>query len=237
LAGVEVATGRSLERDDLDALDAEVTQVRRGRHIGERSGEARGGEGVGVVAGSVHWDRAHSGQTSFQRGGDLDVHPRISGLGREQIGDVPPVPGGADRAVYQHGSRTNDLAWMGYELREYLGDQQAQQVPSPTHGGLADTEDRTGEGLGDVLAHQTHDQRHRAEQAQCIRAANRGEFATAGAVCTRATNSVSCSALSPVIASYRNGSSVLLSLSGRQRNKNDRGRCPSSMTRAIRRLC
>jgi hypothetical protein len=32
LAGVEVATGRSLERDDLDALDAEVTQVRRGRH-------------------------------------------------------------------------------------------------------------------------------------------------------------------------------------------------------------
>src|SRR5438045_1360698 len=37
--------------------------------------------------------------------------------------------------------------------------------------------------------------------------------------CTRVTNSVSCSLLSPVIASYRNGSSVLISLSGRQRNK------------------
>src|SRR5438270_7195671 len=50
LAGVEVATGRSLERDDLDALDTDVTQVRRSRHIGECSGEARGGEGVGAVA-------------------------------------------------------------------------------------------------------------------------------------------------------------------------------------------
>ena len=63
---------------------------------------------------------------------------------------------------------------MGYELREYLSDQRAQQVPSPAHGGLADTEDRTGEGLGDVLAHQTHHQRHRAEQTQRVRAANRG---------------------------------------------------------------
>lgn len=39
---------------------------------------------------------------------------------------------------------THDLVKVGHELREHLGDHRTQQVPSPTHGGLADTEDRAG---------------------------------------------------------------------------------------------
>ncbi|HZA18609.1 MAG TPA: hypothetical protein VE645_17285, partial [Pseudonocardiaceae bacterium] len=85
------------------------------------------------------------------------------------------IPNRADRAVHQHGSRSQHLTRVGYELGEHLGDQRAQQVPSPVHGGLADTEDRTGELLGQVLAHQTHDQRHRAKQAQRIGAASGDE--------------------------------------------------------------
>jgi hypothetical protein len=97
LTGVEVATGASLERKVL-ALDIDIAQVSRGGHAGEQGGRAGDGEGVGVVASSVYRDRAHGGQVPSQRGGNLDVHPGTSGLGREQIGDVPPVPGGADRA-------------------------------------------------------------------------------------------------------------------------------------------
>ena len=40
LAGGEVATGESFERDDLDALDTDVTQVGCGGHLGEQGGEA-----------------------------------------------------------------------------------------------------------------------------------------------------------------------------------------------------
>jgi hypothetical protein len=81
LSSVEVATRESFERDDLDALDTDVTQVGRSWQVGEHSGEAGGGEGVGVVAGAVDRDWAYGGQTPSQCGGDLDVHRGISGLG------------------------------------------------------------------------------------------------------------------------------------------------------------
>src|ERR671916_863316 len=87
LAGGEVATGESFEGDDLDALDTDVTQVGCGGHLGEQGGQARGNEGISVVAGAVYWGRPDRGQAPTRRGGDLDVHPGISGFGRVQIGD------------------------------------------------------------------------------------------------------------------------------------------------------
>jgi hypothetical protein len=99
----------------------------------------------------------------------------VSRLGRVQIGNVPPVPGGTDCAVDQHGSRAHHLGRVGHELSENLPDQRAQQVPAPAHRGLAHAEDRTSEGLGEVPAQHTHHQRHRAEQAQRIRATPGGE--------------------------------------------------------------
>ena len=53
LAGGEILTGESFGRDDFDALDTDVAQVRRSGDAGELGGQARGGEGVGIVAGSV----------------------------------------------------------------------------------------------------------------------------------------------------------------------------------------
>jgi hypothetical protein len=55
-------------------------------------------------------------------------------------------------------------------------------------------------------------------------------------VCTRATNSVSCSALSPVIASYRKRLLRFNFAVWPTTKQNDGGRCLSSMTPAIRRL-
>ena len=75
LAGVEVATGKSFERDELDALDTDIAQVGRGGHAQEQDGQTGGGEGVGVVASSVDRDRPDRSQAPSQRGGDLDVHP------------------------------------------------------------------------------------------------------------------------------------------------------------------
>src|ERR687894_3123552 len=103
------------------------------------------------MTGPVNWDRADRDQSSAQRRSDLDVHPWIPGLGREQIGDVLPVPGGPDGALYQHRRLSHDLVKIGHELREHLGDHRTQHVPSPAYGGLADPEDRASELLGDVL--------------------------------------------------------------------------------------
>src|SRR5918998_5022469 len=73
---------------------------------------------------------------------------------------IPANPGGTGHTVDQHGSRSHHPDRVGHELSENLPDQRAQHIPAPTHGGLADTEDRTGEGLGNVGTHHTHHQRH-----------------------------------------------------------------------------
>jgi hypothetical protein len=38
LGGGEIATGESFDRDDLDALDTDIAQVRRRGDVGEQSG-------------------------------------------------------------------------------------------------------------------------------------------------------------------------------------------------------
>jgi hypothetical protein len=57
------------------------------------------------------------------------------------------------------------------------------------------------------------------------------------AACTRLINSVSCSLLSPVIASYRNGSCRVDFAVWPTTKQNGRSRCPSRMTRVIHGLC
>src|SRR3954471_11766890 len=122
-----------------------------------------------------------------------------------------PVPGGADGAVDQHGSLANDLVRAGYGRSEDLCNHRAQQVPSSADGGLADTEDCAGEGLGDVRTQYTHDQCTEPNKPSA-KGRPRETNSPSRAACTRVTNSVSCSVRSPVIASYRNGSSALFSL-------------------------
>ena len=191
---------------------------------------------MGVVPGAVDRDQTHGGQSSLQGGGDLEVHPGVSGLGRVQIGDVAPVPGGADGAIHQHGSSSHQLLWVGHELGEDLPDQRAQQIPAPAHGGLADAEDRSCEGLGDVRAHQTHHQRHRSEQAQRIGTAVGGEpFPTGGLHSHHQFDELlsaqSCHSLVPQRL-LRIDFAVWSTT-----KQNDRSCCPSSMTRTIHRLC
>ncbi len=77
-----------------------------------------------------------------------------------------PVPGRAHRAVDQHRSASDHLTRVGYDLGEDVADQRAQQVPAAADRGLADTEHRAGEVLGDVLAYQAHHHGHRPEQPQ-----------------------------------------------------------------------
>jgi hypothetical protein len=84
-----------------------------------------------VMTGPVHRYQADCRQPPAQRGGDLDIHPRIPGLGREQIGDVRPVPGGADRAVDQRCSRSHHLGQIGHALGQDLPDQRAACTGSP----------------------------------------------------------------------------------------------------------
>jgi len=124
-------------------------------------------------------DRADRGKRAVEGGRDLQVHARISGLGREQVRHVTPVPGRAHRAVDQHGSPPDDIGGVRYHLGEGVADQRAQQVPAATDGGLADPEHGAGEVLGHVLAHQAHHQGHRPEQPQRQRWTGGDEHVTA----------------------------------------------------------
>src|SRR4051794_24279384 len=58
LVVVEVDAGESLVRDGVDSLDADVAQIGHRRVIGESLGQAGCGDGVRVMAGAVHRDRA-----------------------------------------------------------------------------------------------------------------------------------------------------------------------------------
>ena len=81
LSGGEIDTGQSFDRDELDARDTDIAQIGRCGEIGEQDFQARGAEGMGVVTGAVDRSRTDSGQSPVQRGSNLDIHPRIAGLG------------------------------------------------------------------------------------------------------------------------------------------------------------
>src|SRR5215218_10993079 len=151
LAGAEVDAGESLVRDGVDSLDADVAQIGHRRVAGENLGQPGCGEGVRVVAGAVHRDRADSSKLAVEGGRDLQVHAGVSGLGGEQVRHVTPVPGRAHRSVDQYRSAADDLEWVGDDVGEGVADQRPQQVPAAADGGLADAEHGTGEVLGHVL--------------------------------------------------------------------------------------
>src|SRR3954452_7828529 len=73
--------GKSLVRDGVDSLDTDVAQIGHRGVVGESLGQPGCFEGVRVVAGALHRDRADRGELAVEGGRDLQVHARISGLG------------------------------------------------------------------------------------------------------------------------------------------------------------
>jgi hypothetical protein len=160
---------------------------------------------VGVVACAVHRGRSDGGQSPVEGGGDLDVHAGIACLAGEQVGDRFPVPCRADRTVYQHCCLTDEIGGVDDELGERLADRGPAQVPPAADRGLADAEERPESVLGGVLADQRHDERDRAEQSQGVGPSGRAQPADD---VVYAGGQLGQLPLSPVIASYRNGSSI-----------------------------
>jgi hypothetical protein len=161
---IELAAGRRPERDGLDAVHAGVPEVGGGIDAGEQVLETGCLVGVRVVAGAMHGNGADRRDAPVEAGGYLDVHARVPGLAGEQARDGLPVPGRRDGAAGQGGPGAEDLAEIGHAGCQRLADGRAQEIPSPADGGLADAEERAGDVLGEVLAHQGDDHRHRPEQ-------------------------------------------------------------------------
>ncbi len=92
---------------------------------------------------------------------DLNVHARVAGFAREQVGYVLPVPGRGDRAVHQRGVAAEHLTRMRDKARDRPPDDRPQQVPAAADRGLARPEDRARHLLGDVAAHQADHQHDR----------------------------------------------------------------------------
>ena len=86
LVGVEVDAGESLVRDGVDSLDADVAQIGQRGVVGEDLGQAGCGEGVRVVAGAVHRDRANRGEVAVEGGRDLQVHAGYPALAENTSG-------------------------------------------------------------------------------------------------------------------------------------------------------
>ena len=85
LAGAEVDAGESLVPDGVDSLDADVAQIGHRGVAGEHLGQPGRGEGVPVVAGAVHRDRADRGELAVAGGRDYG-----SGGWRFESPQAPP---------------------------------------------------------------------------------------------------------------------------------------------------
>jgi hypothetical protein len=107
---VQVAAGQALDRNEIDALDADVSKVCHGVQAREQVGQAGGRVGAGIMAGPGNRQRADRGDAPVQIGGDLDVHAGVASLAGVQIGNRPPVPGRTGGAVDEVGAeRSADL--------------------------------------------------------------------------------------------------------------------------------
>ena len=83
---------------------------------------------------------------------------RLSGV---QVGNRLPVPGRADRAVYQGRSvAADDLGRVWNARAENFRDGRPQEVPAAADGRLAAAEYPARESLGDVAAHQHYHHGH-----------------------------------------------------------------------------
>jgi hypothetical protein len=112
------------------------------------------------------------------------------------------------RALDQHRRRAGDLGWGGHELGQRWFDEWAQQVPATRDGGLRKPRR--------WRRRRTPVRFSRSSAATTVTELNRPrangrpfEVQPPRRACTRAVSSVSCSRSSPVIALYRNGSSMV----------------------------
>src|SRR6185312_13378877 len=227
LAGSEVDAGESLVRNGVDSRDADVAQIGHRGVVGEHLGQPGCGEGVRVVAGAMHRDRADRGKCAVEGGRDLQVHagyPALaenrSGTWRQsQVGHTVPSTSTVPRPTTSLGSgttsaRASPISGRSRSQRRltvaWLTPNTAPAKSWVTFVRIRHTTratDRNSPSASGGPA-ETNLSPHRS--------------------CSRATRSVSCSWFSPVIASYSNSSSPILARCLRTPNKTRRAVAPQA---------
>ena len=107
---VQLAASWLLERDDLDTLDAGVSEVGGGVNPGQNVLEPGCVKGVGVVPRAVDGEWADRGDIAVERRRTWMFIPAISSFAENRSGMRSPVPGGRDGAVDQRRPVVEDVA-------------------------------------------------------------------------------------------------------------------------------
>src|SRR5919108_4818548 len=131
LAVAEITSCTPLERNHVNTFDADIPQIACGVNIFEGRLQAGGFEGIRIMTCTVNSKGPHGGEPPVQRRSDLNIHSsHVLFLG-EQIRDVPPVPGGCDRAVDQRCSGAEHRPWGRNEARHRSCDDRTESIPAP----------------------------------------------------------------------------------------------------------